>query len=229
MFITRLKNAFQDCFDHSPRLLSYSKERTRAPQGQRKNHLVSRISHIPDKLSLLRSTNRNHRLQRGLPRSQHNLKENTWPRRIPRWLIAEAGLAIGKRSTSFSSTDTGHKWTVPEYSKWNLLEKKHSLYTCAPIQYTPLDRYINGSVCKAPAHPPRELLKGSVQSPLSFSKCRNPFYPSHTNSLGSRSSFIICKNLFPPCQLLPTLVLKDPRTKTLLVSTKNNLSNHRLY
>ncbi len=76
-------------------------------------------------------------------------------------------------------------------------QRKHSLYTYAPIQYSLLDRYINGSVCKASAHPPRELLKGSVQSLLLFSKRRSLFFPSHSNNPRSRSSFMIRENPFP--------------------------------
>lgn len=111
---------------------------------------------------------------------------------------------------------------------------KHSLYTCAPIQDTPLDRYINGSVCKAPAHPPRKLLRGSVQSLVLFSKCRSPFYPSHTNSLGSEAFKLhyLKRTCFPRCQLLPTLVLKDPQNKNptcLDRECPENLSSHELY
>ena len=65
------------------------------------------------------------------------------------------------------------------FTQKEFLPKKHPLYTYAPIQYTLLDRYIDVSVCKASAHPPREWLEGPVLTP--------PFY-----SPSVKASFTIC-------------------------------------
>ena len=85
-----------------------------------------------------------------------------------------------------------HRHKSQKNSVWSIqiesLQESHPFYTYAPIQYTLLDRYINGSVCKAPTHPPGERLKGSVSPLLLFPKCQSISYLPHFSSPGSRSS-----------------------------------------
>ena len=87
----------------------------------------------------------------------------------------------------------------------------HPSHTCAPIQYTLLGRYINESVCKAPALPPGELLKETVRYLLFHSPSVKINSMSHRKKIFQNLLFLfrVSKTMYSRIQAFPDSLPHD--------------------
>ena len=155
MFITRHQNASGNIPSQPKVIFRFKRMYSCTPGPVKESPCTSDLTYFRQAFSVAQIEQKSPPSKR-TTRPSVQLKESTHDHGVSSsGFIAKAGLAIGKKSTFFSSTDTYRKWTVSDFCQ-KFLQKKHALYTCAPIQYTLLSRYINGSVCKASARPPRE-------------------------------------------------------------------------
>ena len=107
--------------------------------------------------------NKNHSLQRELPSNQRqSRRESHSVMAYPQVINCNSRSSYQQEIHILPQHEhMFHKNRVQIQQMLSL--QRHPSHTYAPIQYTLLDRYIDGSVCKAPAHPPWELLEKTVR------------------------------------------------------------------